>query len=278
MITVTLVTWSPKARGLFLLAVPAFVWLSWYSFTTANSPSPVVGYLAIGMGVAAVIFQVHLGWYRVIADQEGIVERWLGGQRSIAWNRIRKVEYIAQTGNAEEIYRWSSSPEAAFHIIVHGDTARISVHRGMRGIDAFVAALRSAGVVDRDDPSVRPLMGPSPLNSALNQAYDVVSLFKVGVLVLPLSWIGGLLVVATTRFQLAGNLFVDGTLVALVPWALGFGVYRLVARVRAGRFGPDYARPPLGAKDAILTMAAAMGGAAAHLRLRSAGHFDTRAR
>ena len=41
---------------------------------------------------------------------------------------------------------------------------------------------------------------------------------------------------------------------------MGFGVYTWVERVRSNRFGPEQARPPLSARDGILTMAAAMGG------------------
>lgn len=50
------------------------------------------------------------------------------------------------------------------------------------------------------------------------------------------------------------------TLLAIVPWALGVIVYELVAGAKRRRFGPEHARPPLYAREALLTMAAAMGG------------------
>src|SRR5262249_5016225 len=97
------------------------------------------------------------------------------------------------------------------------------------------------------------------LNKAVNQVYDGMMLVKV-LLILPLSWIGGVMIAVSGSFRLSGNPFIDGTLVALAPWALGAAVYKLVERARRNRFGPEYARPPLTAKDSILTMAAAMGG------------------
>jgi hypothetical protein len=107
---------------------------------------------------------------------------------------------------------------------------------------------------------VQPVLRPSPLHAALNQVHDGLMLFKVIVLVLPLSWFGGVMVAVSLHLDVSGNPFVDGTVVSALPWALGFGVYKWVERVRGARFGPEHARPPLGARDLILTMAAAMIG------------------
>jgi hypothetical protein len=141
----------------------------------------------------------------------------------------------------------------------------------MSGIDGFIQALgveraatpyreKETSALSRNDASVKSIITPSPLNGVINRAYDGLALFKTVVLVLPLSWFGGVMVAISTHFRVTGNPFVDGTLVALLPWAVGFAIYKWIERVRSERFGPKLARPPLGARDAILTMAAAMGG------------------
>jgi hypothetical protein len=265
------VRWSPKGRALLALSVPVFAWLSWYSFTSVTQPSPAAGYVSIGATVAALLFQLHLATYRLEAGPRGITETFLWGQRVVAWDDVLKVEAIAQAAGSGQIYRWSAAPEAAFHIVVHSRKGRVSVHRWMTGVDDLIEALRvgrgaspyregEMRPIDRDDPSVKPALRASPINKVVNQVHDGLLLFKAVVLVLPLSWVGGVIVAISTGFRVSGNPFVDGTLVALAPWGLGFAVYKLVERARKNRFGPEHARPPLSARDAILTMAAAMGG------------------
>ncbi|MEO6575717.1 MAG: hypothetical protein ABIP89_17835, partial [Polyangiaceae bacterium] len=201
----------------------------------------------------------------------GITERFLWGERRVDWDDVQKVEAIAQANQSGKIERWSTEPEAAFHIVVHTRKGRVSVHRWMTGVDDFVEALRvgrggspyreaEQSAIDRDDPSVKSVLAASPIRETVNKVYDGVMLFKIVVLVLPLSWLGGLMVVITTNFALSGNPILDGTLVALVPWVIGFAVYKSVERARSRLFGPEHARPPLSAYDAIMTMAAAMGG------------------
>lgn len=41
--------------------------------------------------------------------------------------------------------------------------------------------------------------------------------------------------------EITGSPLIDGTLVALAPWGLGYLVYTRVARVRARRFGEELA-------------------------------------
>lgn len=265
------VQWSAKGKALLALFVPVLAWLSWYAFTSVSQPSPGVGWLSAFAAVAAVLLQLHLAVYRVEVGPAGISERFLWGKRLVAWDDVQKVEAIAQATDGAKIHRWSAEPEAAFHIIIHTRKGRVSVHRWMTGVDDFVEALRVARggspyrqektrPIDRDDPRVKPALQPSPVNAALARAYDAMVLVKAIVLVLPLSWLGGVMVAISTGLHVSGSPFVDGTLLAALPWALGFGVYKWVERVRRKRFGPERARPPLGAKDAILTMAAAMGG------------------
>jgi hypothetical protein len=267
------VRWSAKRRALLGLFVPVFAWLSWWSFTSVQKPSPEAGWLAAGGALAAVLFQVHAAVYRVTAGPTGISERSLWGTRFVAWGEVQKVEAIAQATDGGKIHRWAAEPEAAFHIIVHTRKGRVSVHRWMIGVDSFIEALREGGggasyremetsPLERNDPSVKPALRPSRFNAALNQVYDGLILFKLVVLFLPLSWLGGVMAAIEFHLVISGNPFVDGTIVAALPWALGFGVYMWVAEVRRKRFGPEYARPPLGAKDLIMTMASAMLGPA----------------
>ena len=265
------VRWSAKGRALLALFVPGLAWLSWYAFTSVTQPSPGVGWLAGAGAVCALLLQVHFAVYRVSAGPEGISERFLWGTRVVAWNDVQTVEAIAQASEAGKIHRWAAEPDAAFHIIVHTRRGRVSVHRWMTGVDAFIDALRErrggaayremdTSPIERRDPSVRPVLRPSPLGAALNQVHDGLMLFKVVVLVVPLTWVGGVLIVVSTRLQVSGNPVVDGTLLATLPWAIGLGVYKWVERARRERFGAEHARPPLGAKDLILIMAAAMAG------------------
>jgi hypothetical protein len=66
-------------------------------------------------------------------------------------------------------------------------------------------------------------------------------------------------VTISTGLVITGSPFIDGTLVALAPWGLGYLVYAWVARVRARRFRDELARPPLTANDAILIVLALVG-------------------
>ncbi len=253
------------------LAVPILAALSWWSFVSPTNPSPTLGYVVAVGACAAVLLQVHFASYRVDANPEGITETWLWGRRQVGWDDVQKVECIAQAGNGRTIQRWSSSPEEAFHIVVHTRRGRISVHRWMSGVDDLVAALgadraaqpyrqKRESVLERDDPTVKPLLGPSTARDVANRVYDGLVLFKVVALVLPLSWIGGLMVSLHAGLTVSGSPFVDATLVGMIPWAIGLGIYKILERVRGARFGRAHARPPLGAKDAILAMAAGMAG------------------
>jgi hypothetical protein len=268
---VPVVQWSLRGKALLALFIPTLAWLSWYSFTSITQPSPIIGWLAGGAAIAAVLLQAHLAVYRVVAGPEGITERFLWGSRLVPWNDVQRVEAIAQATEGGKIHRWAAEPDAAFHIIVHTRRGRISVHRWMTGVDAFIEALRErrggaayrdmeTAPIERRDPSVQPVLRPSPLGAALNQVHDGLVLFKLVVFFVPLTWLVGILIVISTHLDVSGNPLVDGMLVAALPWALGFGVYLWVERARRERFGPEYARPPLGAKDLILTMAAAMAG------------------
>jgi hypothetical protein len=84
----------------------------------------------------------------------------------------------------------------------------------------------------------------------------VTLVFFVGLL----SLMGGFVVVATTSLRVTGEFFLDGALASLVPWALAYGVYRLVCRAREKRFGPPNARWRLGTRDVLLTVFAAFAG------------------
>jgi hypothetical protein len=265
------VKWTTKGRAVLGLFVPGLAWLSWYAFTSRTQPSPAVGWLAAVGAVGAVCVQGHLAVYRLRADASGMRERFLWGTRFVGWDDVQKVESIAQQKQGRTVYRWSSTPEEAWHIIVHTRKGRVGVHRWMTGVDDFIAVLRTtqgtstyrevgARPIDREDPSVKPVHQPSALGATLNQVHEGLIFVKVVLFVIPLTWAGGMMAAVGLRVRITDNLLVDGTLLALVPWGLGFGVYKLVERARAERFGAAYARPPLGAQDAILTMAAAMFG------------------
>jgi len=263
--------WGTKGRLLLALFVPVCACLSWYGFTATTNPSPAVGWLAGAGAIGALFLQAHLAVYRVHADATGIKERFLWGERAFSWDDVQKVEAIAQRTDGRTIVRWASTPEEAWHIIVHTRKGRVSVHRWMTGVDDLIALLRTTqgmstyreaatAPVAREDPSVKPVFKPSKLNATLNQVHAGLVLFKVVVFVIPLTLVGGVIAAVNLKVAVTGNILIDGVLVALLPWGLGFGVYKLVERERGRRFGSSYARPPLGAQDAILTMAAAMAG------------------
>jgi hypothetical protein len=264
------VRWSTKGRALLALSVPFCAWLAWYSFTSSTQPSPVVGYLAVAGTLGALVLQAHLAVYRVQATIAGIVETSLRGTRRIPWRDVTKVEFVAQARDGDKIVRWAASPEEAFHVIVHTRQGRVAVHRWMKDVDDLVAALRrdreamyreaATPAVARDDPTVRSVLAPSPLNAAVNRAHDGLALLRAVLVALPLSWLTGLAAVIATRASITGSLWIDATLAALVPWALAFAGYTWIVRVRRERFGADRAKPQLGAKDFVLTVAAAMGG------------------
>jgi hypothetical protein len=226
------VSWSAQKRLMFAAAVPFFIWLAWYSFTTTNRPSAPVGYFAIGMAVLVVLFQAHLARYRLTIDADGLIERSLLGEWRLPFSEIRKVEGIAQKREGGGVTRWAASTDEAFHLVIHGVDRRISVHRWMTGVDELLAALRIAGALERDDPSVMPAFRPSPLNAELNRASDLAASVKLIVVIGVASWIGALVLVAKTGLQLSGNLLVDISLVALVPVAVV-----LVALARRARSG-----------------------------------------
>lgn len=255
------IQWSAKGRLLSLAALGFMEWLRWYS-ANSQKPSAYAGYMAIVMGAGVLGFLIHQMWYRVTIDGDGLTERMWIGETKIAWREIRKVECIAQFRDGDHIVRSKSSFEYAFHIVIHGQENRIALHRWMTGIDALGEVMRREGVLERDDASVRPVHMPSRLNAILIKAVDVMSLIKVVVLVLPLTWFGGLLAVSVFTLRLTGNLFVDGTLVAMAPWLVAVAIYAWATGVRARRFGEEYARPALRAKDAIITMASALMGPA----------------
>jgi hypothetical protein len=65
-------------------AVPVLAWLSGYAFHSATQPSPIVGFLAAGGTIAAVVLQLHLAVYRVSADAQGISEKTLFATRRVS--------------------------------------------------------------------------------------------------------------------------------------------------------------------------------------------------
>jgi hypothetical protein len=264
------VRWSAKGRALLALTVPFCAWLAWYAFTSATQPSPTVGYLAIAGTVGAIVLQVHCAVYRVVATADGIVETSLRGTRRVPWKDVTKVEFVAQARDGDAIRRWASSPEEAFHVVVHTRRGRVSVHRWMANVDALVASLqrdhespyRVAAVppADRDDPSVKSVLAPSPLHTVVQRAGDGLALVQAAVVALPLSCLGGLMVAILVPVRITGSPWIDGVLLALVPWALALAGYKWIERVRRARFGAERAKPPIGAKDVLLTVAAAISG------------------
>jgi hypothetical protein len=266
----TEVRWSAKGRALFALFVPFCAWLSWYAFTSQTAPSPGVGYLAIAGTIGAIVFQVHLAIYRVRTSAAGIIETSLRGTRCVPWRDVRKVELVAQARDGNRIQRWASSPEDAFHIIVHTQQGRIAVHRWMSNVDGFIASLdrsrpahyRDGGtpVAAREDPSVKSVLEPSPLNAVVNQASEGLALVQAMVISVPLSLLLGLLGVIWTNLSITGSLLIDAALVALVPWGMALAGYKWIERLRRARFGSERARPPIGVRDFVLSTAAAMAG------------------
>jgi hypothetical protein len=265
------VRWSTKPRVAAVLSVPALGWLARWSFTTTTNPSEFAGCAFIAMAALAALFAAHTLIYRLRASAAGIVEQRLWGTRRTAWNDVLKVEGIAQESRGGAIYRAPAAAEDAFHLVLHTRQGRINVNRWMDGIDPLVEVLRArpdgasyranpVAPLDRDDPSVKPVLAPSPARDAIVRATDALLLVKVVVLVLPLSWIAGLIAALELHFSATGNPLVDATLLALVPWGLGYLAYVWVEAARRRRFGAAHAKPALGARDAILTMAAAMGG------------------
>jgi hypothetical protein len=256
------VRWSWKGHAGLALVVLLLAGSSLYSFTTPYAPSPRVGVLAaVAAGVVALL-EIPLAWYRLVADTQGLSVRSLLRRRQVAWQDVQKVEFIGQTRVSGEIVRWASTPQEAFHVVIHARGQRFSLHRWMTGIDDLVVLLAAVAVIDRDDPDIASAFEPTAASWTLRRAHDGLELLYLVGLGLPISWLLGVMVVVVNDLRLSGNPWLDGTVVALLPWGLAFGVYALVRRVRAARFGPEQARPPIGVKDAILTVGAAVGGPA----------------
>jgi 4-hydroxybenzoate polyprenyltransferase len=94
----------------------------------------------------------------------------------------------------------------------------------------------------------------------MSDTLHTVRTLRVVVVVSLLSWIAGLLAAIAIGFRISGRPLVDATLLAFVPWTLGFAIYKAIESVRRKRFGADRARPPLSTGDAVLAMGAAIGG------------------
>jgi hypothetical protein len=265
------VRWSTKGRALIGLFVPVLAALSWYSFTSTTQPNDTVGYLAAAAAVGALALQLHFATYRVRADADGITETSFFGRRAVSYGDVQRVEFIAQRGNGRQIARWASGPGDAFHVIVHSKRGRISVHRWMDDVDDFIAALqrdrggstyrdRREPPAERRDPQARSVLESTPLHRGLQKAHEGVRLAAAILLILPLGWTGGVMLVATYGLQFSGSMWIDGTLVSLVPWVVAYAGYAGIVSVRRRRFGPERAKPPLTLLDFVLTVAAAVGG------------------
>jgi hypothetical protein len=264
------VRWSPKARGLFALFLPFFAWLAWYSFTSARAPSPPAGVASIVMGALSLVFQAHLARFRVEAGPDGITAASLGGVRRIPWGDVLQVDAIGRATDGDVTRRFRAAPEHAFDVIVHTRHGRVALNRWMSGVDGFVAELhvrrggdyRTAGTspLARKDPSVEPVLRHTPVLEAATTVASGLTTIALVFFVGLLSLLGGFIVVATTPLRPTGNIIFDGALASLVPWALAYGVYRLVCRARERRFGPPRARWRLGTKDVVLTVFAAFAG------------------
>lgn len=264
------VRWSPKARAILGLSIPAMAWLAFYAYTAERAPSAPAGATAIVLGILALVFQIHLARFRVEAGEAGIVVTTLRGVRRIAWSEVQKVEAIGRAQEGKTAVRFTTTPELAFDIVVHTRQGRVSVNRWMTGVDAFVAELgvRRGGdyrapetsALDRDDTSVTPALRPQPVLEAatavVSTATSAVVLFFVGLLSLAFGFVAA----ATGTFRPTGVFVVDGTIGSLAPWGLAALVRHLVQRARARRFGPPYARWNLGATDAALSVFAAFAG------------------
>jgi len=264
------VRWSAKRRALLALLIPLWGGLSWNGFTSSRG-SPTVGWMTLAAAVAALLLQVHTAYYRVDTSRAGITERWLWKRVQVSWNDVLQIDAIGQAATSAGIQRWSSSVEEAFHLVVHTRQGRISVHRWMTGVDDFIEVLRVArsevayretdqAVLERTDATVRPAFVDDHRSRTITRVAGGVALARALFLAVVLTWLVGIFAAALTGFRLVDNPFVDGTLLAMLPWALGWLVYKLVARARATRFGAHLARPPLGATDLLLTLAASIGG------------------
>jgi hypothetical protein len=265
------VTWSHKVRIVALVAVPALAWLARWSFTNVENPSDLAGGAFVAMAALAAAFAAQTLIYRLRATSAGLVEHRLWGTRRATWNDVLKVEGIAQEARDGAIYRSPAAPADAFHLIIHTRRGRFSVNRWMDGVDQLVdllaaqpdgAAYRANPLppLQRDDASVEPALRPSPARAAINRATDALVLVQVLVLALPLSWFVGLILSIKLGVDPTGSPLLDATLVALVPWGLGFIAYAAIKEARRRRFGDEHATPALNARAAILTMTAAIGG------------------
>lgn len=256
------VRWSPRARALFALPVPICAAGVWWSLTTAHQPSrgAAVPFAALSLGAA--LFQVHIAFYRLVADGEGLVERWLWRSSRLSWDEIRKVELIAQRSNGQATVRSSSGSSEAFHVILHSRAGRVGVHRWMSGVDALLSLLAVLHVLERDDPAVPSLLPAQPALEALDHVGKGLALSHLLALSLPFSLVFGLTMSLLLPFRATANLAVDAGLLGLVPWGGAYVAYRLLVRERGLRFGPAHARLPLSITDGVLITIGALAGPA----------------
>lgn len=264
------VRWPPKVRALAALFVPAMAWLAYYAFTAEQAPSPPAGVAAIGMGVLALVFQLHLARFRVEAGEAGIVVTTLRGVRRIPWSEVQKVEAIGRSQEGSTTVRFATAPELAFDLVVHTRQGRVAVNRWMTGMDAFVAELgvRRGGdyrtpetsALEKDDPTVTPALRPQPVLETTTRVVSAITTGAVVVLVAFMSLCLGFVGAAVGSFRVTGDFVLDGALGALAPFGVAALVHRLVVRARAKRFGPGLARWHMKVKDACLTVFAAFAG------------------
>jgi hypothetical protein len=242
---------------MFGLASLVFGALAWWSFTSATHPSPITGALSVVATIASLVGQLHVASYRVEAGPDGLAEKTLGGTKRFAWEDVQRVECIAQSSATD---RWAAPPEEAFHVVVHTRAGRVAVHRWMLGVDDYVQVLDVHGAFARRDARVEPLTSPRRSHRVLAAAQAGMDVGGAIVAVSLLSWIAGLVAVIGMHARISDNVALDATLVGALPWSASFVVYRAVSAVRARRFGQEYARPPIGLRDGVMTLGAAIAG------------------
>ena len=259
------VKWSWKGRVLatLLTIVPLSVWLGMADTSQSLVSKAIVAFIA---GFGCLMLQLHMIRFRVDAGPMGLSETRFWRKRHVAWNDIRQVECTAQAWQSGRIYRWPSSPEEAFHIVVHTRDGRISVNRWMTDLDAFARVLRVArstgpyreiavSAIERIDPSVRRVTLPTEAHPLVNHLYDMV-VVVFGALAFGLA---GPIATASMGFGVVTSV-VGAALMSLVPWGLGFLIYKAIVRVRRRRFGAEFERPHESVASRVLLLAALVGG------------------
>ncbi len=260
------VKWSWKGRALatLLTVVPLCAWLGLVDTSESFWSKPAFAAIA---GFGCLMLQLHMILFRVEAGPRGLTETWFWRKRHVAWNDVQQVECTAQAWQSGRIYRWPSSPEEAFHIVIHARSGRISVNRWMTHMDALARVLRVArstdpyrevalSAIERRDPSVQNVTLPTEVHSVVNRIYDGVIVVFVALAFL----LAGLVVTAAWGVHILSSPLADTMLMGLAPWGLGFLIYKAIVRVRRVRFGAEFARPHESVASGALLLAALIGG------------------